>query len=159
MVKARARGAKMKVGEACNRSVVVVEEDESALAAAKLMREYHVGDLVIVRSTGSPRVPVGIVTDRDLVLEVLALEVDPDSVEVKDLVTSERLVTASEDDEFDSAVQMMRDYGVRRLPVVNDDGSLVGILTADDSLEIVCDELQGIVHLELTQSRREQRAR
>lgn len=149
----------MKVGEACNRSVVVVEEDESALAAAKLMREYHVGDLVIVRSTGSPRVPVGIVTDRDLVLEVLALEVDPDSVEVKDLVTSERLVTASEDEEFDSAVQMMRDYGVRRLPVVNDDGSLVGILTADDSLEIVCDELQGIVHLELTQSRREQRAR
>lgn len=149
----------MKAGEACNRSVVVVVEDESALAAAKLMREFHVGDLVIVRRTGSHRLPVGVVTDRDLVLEILAMEVAPDAVEVGDLVTAARLITVHESEEFDVAVQRMRDHGIRRLPVIDDAGSLVGIITADDVLEILAGELQDVVHLALTQSRRERRSR
>ena len=56
----------MPIGEICNRDVVVVQRNESALEAAKLMRHHHVGDVVVVEERGGLRVPVGLVTDRDL---------------------------------------------------------------------------------------------
>lgn len=149
----------MKTGEICNRSVIVVDRAESALSAARLMREFHVGDVVIVSSENGKRIPVGIVTDRDLALEIVAQEVEADSVETGDLFTGTRLVTASVDDDLDATLDSMRAHGVRRMPVVDSDGSLAGIITVDDILDEITDELTDIVRLISTQQKREERLR
>ena len=123
----------MRVGEVCNREVIVANREESVLAA-KLMRDNHVGDLVVVESQAQRRAPVGIITDRDLVVEILAKEVDPNAVIIGEAM-SEELVTAAEDEEFMAVVKRMRQHGVRRVPVVDAQGGLVGLLAVDDVLD------------------------
>lgn len=149
----------MNVGEACTRSVVYMGEKESALEAARLMRRFHVGDVVIVRQNNGARLPVGIVTDRDLALEILALEVDPGTVAVGDMVTTTPLVTAHEAEDLDTVLDRMRDHGVRRLPIVDSTGLLVGILSADDTLELLTEGLNDLVQLVTHQRRREEHVR
>lgn len=149
----------MKVGDICNRKVMVIDRDDSALNAARMMRETHVGDLIIVSYDGERRFPIGIVTDRDIALEIVAQEVDPDSVSVGDLFTSSVLLTATEDEDLDTVLDSMRSHGVRRLPVVSQDGSLVGIVTVDDILDRMTDRLSDIVRLTVIQRQREARLR
>jgi len=137
----------MKVGDACTRPAVVIGEQESALDAARRMRRFHVGDLIIVRDTPRGQVPTGIVTDRDLALEVMAQEVDPDAVEVRDIKTQTRLVIAREEEDLETAMDRMRENGVRRLPVVDGEGMLAGILTSDDALELLSEGLSDLVRI------------
>lgn len=137
----------MKVGEFCNRDVVVMSGDESVTAAAGLMRSHHVGDVVLVEERPNGRVPVGIVTDRDVVVEVVAAGVDPDSLAVRDIVTHSAYVLREEDSLFD-ALEMMRSRAVRRVPVVEADGTLAGIIAVDDVVGLLAellDELSAVV--------------
>lgn len=150
----------MSIGELCNREVIVVEPEASVRAAVALMRDFHVGDLVVVEQRGAERVPVGILTDRDVVIEVLAEDVDPQSVAVRD-VMSDTLVTAREDEDLIDVVGRMRLHGVRRVPVVNARGGLEGILAVDDILELLAEQtngLAGLVHVE-QERERERRSR
>lgn len=130
----------MPIGEICNREVVIVQPDDSVLEAGRLMRQFHVGDVVVVEDSGGVRVPVGVVTDRDLVVEIIAPELDPKVITVGDIMTPE-VATVKEHTGVFEAIQFMRAKGVRRLPVVNDSGGLVGILTLDDLLELLAEEL------------------
>lgn len=148
----------MSVGEVCNREVVVVEPDTDAGAAARLMRECHVGDLVVVERRGEENLPLGIVTDRDLVVEVLAQGVDPASVSVKDLMV-QPLATVNAADEIVDTLERMRDKGLRRLPVVNAHGGLEGILSVDDLLDLLAEELTDVAALVKRQMQRETRQR
>jgi predicted transcriptional regulator len=136
----------MPISEMCNREVVIAQRDNSTLEAAKLMRQHHVGDLVVVEDRNGVRVPVGIVTDRDLVVEIIAPELDPAVITVGDVMVPE-LAVVKEDTGLFEAIQYMRAIGVRRLPVVNDSGGLVGILTLDDMLELLADELSALAKL------------
>ncbi len=145
----------MKIGEACTRSVVVIDEVESAAAAARLMRKHHVGDVVVVRAQKGRQVPVGIVTDRDIALEVVALDVDPHSVRASELFADGRLITADVDDDLEDTLDTMRSHGIRRIPVLNVDGTLAGIFTVDDLLDLLSEQLSGIVHLVNVQRTRE----
>lgn len=129
----------MSIGDICNRDVVVVEREATVREAARLMREYHVGDLVVVRG-GGVKEPIGIVTDRDIVVEVLGEDVAVDAVTVGDIM-SDKLVTGREEDELWDTLQRMRIAGVRRLPVVDRHGALQGILTLDDVIELMAEEL------------------
>ena len=88
------------------------------------MREHHVGGLVVVKEKSGKRVPVGIVTDRDLVIEVIAEGVDMGDISVGDIM-SDQLVTAREGDDLLETIKMMRARGIRRLPVIDDDGALL----------------------------------
>ena len=133
----------MKTGEACNRTVIVVGRETPLDEAAKLMRENHVGSLVVAEDTNGRR-PVGIVTDRDMVVEVLAAGLDYRTMAVGEIMGA-RLITASEDDDCLDTLKLMRTHGVRRVPVVGLKGDLAGIVTADDLLEIVAEELGEIV--------------
>lgn len=137
----------MKTGAACNRAVAYIDGAKSALEAATLMRQHHVGDLVITREERGRYLPVGVVTDRDLVLEVMAQGIDPESVTVGDLFTGPRLITAKVDDEFEDTLRSMRSNGVRRVPVVEGDGALVGIITMDDMLGVMAGQLVDITRL------------
>ena len=148
----------MSVGEVCNREVVITDRDTAIREAARLMREYHVGDLVIVEPRGGENVPVGIVTDRDLVLEVLALEVPDEELTVGDLVTGD-LATVPEDTDLWDALARMRRHGIRRLPVVNEHGGLEGILSIDDALELFTEGLDEMVKLIRNEIQREARRR
>lgn len=134
----------MDVGEICTREVVIATRNTTVVEAARLMREYHVGDLVVVDESEGRRVPVGIVTDRDIVVGVLALGLDPAVLTVGDIMGS-HLVTATEDDDVYETLQIMRTRGVRRVPVVNTAGALVGIVALDDILEIFAEELDAAV--------------
>lgn len=148
----------MKVGDACNREVVVVERNASVRDAARLMRDFHVGDLVVVESRNDRRVPVGILTDRDIVVGVLARDVETESVAVQDVMGGE-LVTATEEESLLDAVKRMRAAGVRRTPVVDREGMLIGILTVDDLLDLLSETLNDLSRLVSREISQEQRRR
>jgi CBS domain-containing protein len=130
----------MTVGEACNRVVVITGPGTAILKAAQLMREYHVGNLVVVERRGEANVPLGIVTDRDLVMRILAQEVDPALVTLGDVMSAEPVVAAENEDLWE-AVERMKSHGFRRLPVVSDSGALAGILALDDVLDLAAELL------------------
>ncbi|MFO1315039.1 MAG: CBS domain-containing protein [Burkholderiales bacterium] len=123
----------MTIKEFCVRDVVSVARTDTITTAAALMREHHVGDVVVVDDTGGRRVPVGIVTDRDIVVEVIAAGVDPRSLKVGDLL-QRAVVTVREDRSYTDTVRLMTQHGIRRVPVVDAQGTLVGIVAADDML-------------------------
>lgn len=144
----------MSIGEVCNREVVIMNRDESILDAARLMREQHVGDVVVVEQREGTPVPVGILSDRDIVIEVLAKEVSPDSVSVGDIMSTQLLI-ARETDEILDTIKSMRTGGVRRMPVVDETGALVGILALDDFIELIAEQLTDLVGLLSNEVRRE----
>ncbi len=134
----------MTVGKVCNRQVTIVDIEDSILDAVHLMRRHHVGDVIVTRSTPDGRRPVGILTDRDIVIELLGENVDPSAVGIKDVMSAE-LLTATESDSIHDSIKRMRTAGVRRLPVVDADGKLVGIFTLDDAIDLICEQLGDIV--------------
>ena len=144
----------MKVGEICNRTVVMAKRETVLSEAAYLMREHHVGSLVVVDPAAKGNVPVGIVTDRDIVVAVVAEGVDPRKITVGD-VMPQRLVTVGEEDSVFDALRLMRGRGIRRMPVVAGDGTLAGIVTIDDVLEIVAEQLNDLVRAIATEQSRE----
>ncbi len=148
----------MSVGQICNRDTVIVRKEDSIVEAAKLMREFHVGSVVVVEDVAEGIKPVGILTDRDLVVEILAAELDPNAVAVGDIMSYE-LASAHEDDGLWDTLQHMRAKGVRRLPIVNGQGLLVGILSSDDLLELLAGELGQLVKLINKEREREQTVR
>jgi len=97
----------MTIGELCNRDVVVINKGENALEAVRLMRRYHVGDVVVVEDKDGRKVPAGILTDRDIVIELVAEQVDPESVTVEE-VMSDQLLTVNESDELLDTMEQMR---------------------------------------------------
>lgn len=136
----------MRVGEYCNREVIVTDRTTGVIEAAHLMRRYHVGTLIVVeRENGSNR-PVGIVTDRDLAVEVLAQDVDPAQVAVDDIMSA-NLSTAAEGDDVLDTLRRMRSLGVRRMPVVDQRGILQGLLVVDDLLNLMAGSLHDVVAL------------
>lgn len=136
----------MQVGEYCNKEVIIMGKYEAPLEAACLMRKHNVGDVIIVEDYDNDKTPVGIITDRDIVLEIVALEVDPMAISVID-ITRRPFVTVNETDDICECTVHMKYHGVRRAPVVNDRGFLVGIITIDDIVEILSDQLNDVVSL------------
>jgi CBS domain-containing protein len=148
----------MNVGELCNREVVFATRDMGLVEAAWLMREHHVGSLVVIDEREAERVPVGMLTDRDIVVAAVARKVDPGTLTVGDVMSMGALVVREQDGIAD-ALRMMRQHGVRRLPVVNARGVLVGILAIDDVLELVAEEMDAFVHTLRSERVRETRVR
>lgn len=135
----------MKAGELCTRTVVLAHPEEAVQAAAARMRDEHVGTLLVVeRAACGPSPPVGIVTDRDLVRGVLAPARDPKATRVDDVMTRQ-LVTVGEEDDVAVVLRRMKQAGVRRVPVVGARGELHGILSYDDLLEWVVEEMSALV--------------
>ncbi len=129
----------MNVGQVCGRHIVTVLPGGDLTAAAALMREKHIGYLVVVESE-SMRRPVGVLTDRDIVVSVVAMKVDPASLTVGDVMTP-RVVCTDEQSPLDTALVQMRRNGVRRLPVLGAEGEVVGVLSIDDALQAIMNEL------------------
>src|SRR5579872_2831908 len=140
-------GGPMTIGSICERNVVIAPMRETIVDAAKRMRMLHVGTVVVAAERDGKRVPLGILTDRDIVLSVVAS--DPEHLPFLSVgdAMSDDLVTAREDASLSEGLQLMRERGVRRLPVVDNDGALVGIVTADDMIRFLADKLDSVVDL------------
>ncbi len=148
----------MPIGEICTRQVVIVKRKDSILEAARLMRRFHVGNVVVVDEANGRTVPVGILTDRDIVIEIIAKEVPLNSVFVEDVMSSD-LMTLEEKRGIWDSIQCMRARGVRRIVVVNEGGSLVGIVSIDDLLELLSGELLDLVKVVMKEQDREKATR
>jgi len=134
----------MNAGEICNREVVVAYRDTSLSEAARLMREHHVGSLIVVVDRAKERVPGGLLTDRDIVVAAVAKELDVRRLTVGE-VMSAGVFVVREQDGLAEVLRAMREHGVRRVPVVTPSGALAGLLTIDDLLELVAEELGDFV--------------
>jgi len=146
----------MKVGTICQRQVVTTVARASVAEVAKLMRDNHVGCVVVVDPPGSG-MPVGIVTDRDIVVAVVALGLDPRTLAAGEIMSPD-LLTTTEEEDTTWAMKKLRDRGFRRLPVVNAEGELCGIVTFDDLLqpasEAISDIVQAVGTERIVESRR-----
>ena len=133
-----------KIAEMCERDVVVASREMSVADAAKLMRSRHVGCVVVVDAvSGGLGVPRGIVTDRDIVMGVVATDLDPKVITVVDIMPRELVVVLADQDPLE-AIRLMRARGVRRLPVVTQNGHLIGLVAFDDMLEVVGEGLSDL---------------
>ena len=148
----------MLLKEVCVLDVAACGADVSILEAARLMRRHHTGDLIVVDDPDGDRVPLGIVTDRDIVVEVLANELDPANTTVAKIMST-RLVVASATEEVSAAVDRMRLHGVRRVPVVEEGGRLMGIVTLDDVLKLHAAQSAALSEIVSKEQGREYRAR
>ena len=136
----------MNVGDICSKNVVYVLQQDSVLDVARIMREKHVGSVVVVENMQGEIRPQGMITERDLVLEVLTAKLDPSVVKAEDILTCE-LICVTETHDIKEALKYLRYYGVRRAPVVNVNGILVGLFSIEDSLSILSKEFSEIVKL------------
>ena len=150
----------MNTGEICRRRVVTVQRGDDLGIAARLMRENHVGFLVVVESDsqgGASRI-VGVLTDRDLVVSVLARDLNARDFRVGDVMTA-KPVTARERDSLAFALAEMRRLGVRRLPVVDDTGALTGVISLDDIVAQLARQLDDVAGSIRTEGRVEREMR
>lgn len=131
------------------RDVVTVTPHDLVTEAAALMRDLQIGNVVVVRpsNVGEPKYPVGLLTDRDLAMGCVASSADRVSEMLVNEVMSIEPVCARETDGLYETVQMMRKMGVSRLPVVDERGALVGIITAKNILALLSDELTEVVEI------------
>ena len=136
----------MTIKDFCVRNVVTVARTDTITTAAALMREHHIGDVVVVDESGGRRTPVGIVTDRDIVVEVIAAGVDPRALKVGDLL-QRPVVTVRDDRSYTDTVRLMTQHGIRRVPVVVASGALTGIVAADDMLRQLAVPLAALAEL------------
>lgn len=148
----------MKVGQYCKHCVVAIAGNADVVEVAQLMRERHIGFIVVYEHGDDIRRPIGVLTDRDIVLGIVAKDIDPHSVTVKDAMTRQPLV-ANESDDLGDALQAMRMAGIRRVPVVDERGALTGVIALDDAIELITGLLCDISGSIKSEQRQEWRAR
>jgi CBS domain-containing protein len=136
----------MDVNLVCNHNVATVSKSQGIVDAAARMREEHVGDLIVVEPRGNASLPVGILTDRDIVVGVVAKGIAADALTVGDAMTR-NLLTVREDASLEFALREMRRYGVRRAPVVRANGDLVGVIAIDDIIQHLAVQLSRLADL------------
>ena len=126
----------MNVSEHCRRGVISIADTSDIVTAARLMRDQHVGFLAVYRQADNSHRLVGVLTDRDIVMQVTAANRDPLAVKVQEVMTRQPLL-AYETDELRDVLQVMRLAGIRRVPVVDSNGAPAGIIALDDAIELI----------------------
>ena len=140
------RAKTVTVRDLATRQVVNVQPQTTLVECARIMRNQHVGSVIVVDDKGRRENAVGIVTDRDIVIEAVAVDLDPKTLTAGDVMTTP-LATVSESDDILDALAKMRERGVRRLPVVTDNGELAGIIAVDNLLEALAEQLDAVVRV------------
>ncbi|MBM0103303.1 CBS domain-containing protein [Steroidobacter sp. S1-65] len=147
----------MNVGEHCHRGVISIADSADVVAAARLMRDQHVGFLTVYQQGDDLRRVVGVLTDRDIVLQLTAANRDPRATKVQDVMTRQPLL-ANDSDELRDVLQVMRLAGIRRVPVVDAHGTPTGIIALEDAIELITGLLCDISGSIQTERRHEWRA-
>ncbi|MCA1858054.1 CBS domain-containing protein [Massilia oculi] len=148
----------MHIRDICTSEAAHCTRDETVQGAARMMRRLHVGDVVVVDCLDGASVPVGILTDRDIVVSVIAPGLDPASLQVGDIMADDLLLAHVTDDVY-GTIERMRQRGIRRVPVIDEQGNLAGIVSADDLLEFLAEEMGELSRISPYQQAHEKRAR
>jgi CBS domain-containing protein len=148
----------MRVGDYCKHGVVTISPTADVVEVARTMRDEHVGFLVVIEEGDAARKPVGVITDRDIVLEIDAREIDPHNVTAADIMSREPLV-AHEYEDLNEVLQAMRIAGFRRVPVLTEKGALTGVIAIDDVLDVVAGLLCDVCGSIRNEQRQERRLR
>jgi CBS domain-containing protein len=149
----------MKVGSICNQKIICARKDETVLTAARRMRDHHVGSLVVIDGDDDHCVPAGMLTDRDIVVAVIARDFEHlPKLLVGDLMT-QKPITAVDEDEVSDVVKTMRRHGIRRMPVVDVKGCLQGMVSFDDIIEHLAGQLSSLAATVSRQPRIERQSR
>jgi CBS domain-containing protein len=122
----------MHIRKITKKKVITVSPNDKVIKAARLMDKKNVGSVVVVKDGK----PVGILTDRDIAIRVVAKQADIDSTLVKDVMTA-RIVTGREGQRAAELAKVMHENGIRRVPIVDKKGKLTGIITLDDLLYLI----------------------
>ena len=134
----------MKVRDFCSRIVAVAMPSTDLREAARMMREHHVGSLVVIDKSDGATAPIGVITDRDIVVLAVAPGIDPQTLTVRDVMSPEPAVLRDDCGVYEAA-ETMAATGARRLPVVTEAGVLLGIVSLDDVLRVLSTELAYLV--------------
>ena len=148
----------MQLKNVCTVDVARCTADSSIYEAARSMRERHVGTLVVVEDDEEIALPVGIVTDRDIVVDVIGRNLDPHTTKVSSVMSSP-IVVADECEDVTEAVERMQIHGVRRIVVTGAQGSLAGIFTMDDLLRLNAEQAATPLSVLTKEQSRERRRR
>ena len=146
----------MLLKEFCTTEVVYCTRDTTALEAAQIMRKKHLGDLVVVDNPNDECIPVGLITDRDIVVKVIGNDLSASQTRVGEVMRTP-LVVASEAEDSSVAISRMRHHGVRRLPITGRHGQLAGIVTLDDLLTRLRSEMDALLDIVAKEQDRERR--
>lgn len=136
----------MSIAQYCTKEVSLLTQDSSILEAAQMMRKNHVGEVIIVEHQKGKTIPVGIITDRDLVIEVIAMEVNIDQINLGSIMSIE-LITVLDGSDLDKALQIMQLHGVRRAPLVDDNGALLGLIDIESILRVLSQDMNKVLEL------------
>jgi CBS domain-containing protein len=140
------RTKSVQIRDLAIRDVVTVTPQTTLAQCAQIMRNQHVGSVVVLDDKGRRDKPTGILTDRDIVIEAVAMSLDPSTLTAGD-VMSTPLATVHEDDDILDALAKMREVGVRRLPVLDAAGNLTGLVAVDNLLEALAEEVDSVVRV------------
>lgn len=135
------RTRSLKVIDMAVHKVAIITPEKNIRESARQMRVEHVGSLVVVDQDGKP---IGMLTDRDITIEGVARGVDVDQTTVRDLMTAP-VVTATESEGMVTALARMREFGIRRLPIIDSEGKLVGVVTNSNLIKELSELLDGLV--------------
>lgn len=148
----------MQLKEIYTPEVVCCARETTALGAAVLMRQRHVGAVVVVNDINKDRTPIGVITDRDLAVEVMATGLEAQQTQIVTL-TRKPVVIAHENEELNAVIERMRNHGIRRMPVVDQEGALVGIVTLDDLLVLMVENANALVQITSKEQHQERHTR
>jgi predicted transcriptional regulator len=140
----------------CEKDVVCLKPSDTIFDAAERMCADHVGNVVIIDERSSKKIPVGMLTDRDIVINSIAKKLNPESVQISDIM-SKKVVTASEDIEISELIQLITTEGVSRLPIVDSSGALIGILSSKRLFQYLAQGLCLLSSLSIQQQKREEK--
>jgi CBS domain-containing protein len=136
----------MSVGEVCTREFVTARADDSLATVARLMIDEHVGMVVVVAGHTGPPLPIGVITDRDVVRTMLKQGGTLDEIRVADVLTPDPLILP-EDESVPEAIDRLRARGVRRAPVLGEHGALIGVVPVDDLFAWLAAQLDHLAKL------------
>jgi CBS domain-containing protein len=145
----------MTAGELCTREVVIAHRDEPLSTIAHLMCDRHVGTVIVVKDEGARRMPVGVITDRDVLRVQMTQSADLNCLSTGDALTPEPLLIR-EDADVSTVIERLTSRRVRRAPVVDEAGGLVGVISVDDVIPYLAEELSRIARIVSRQSALEQ---
>jgi len=137
----------MSVFSCCQTNVMTVSPEDTAYDAANIMEEWNVGSVIVKENER----PVGIVTDRDLVVRVITTRKIPEETSIREIMTRDPVIVKGDTGLYE-AMEQIKGKGIRRLPVVDSDGRLQGIITVDDLIRLLAAEMNcisGILDKEL----------
>ena len=138
--------------------LITVEAKATLVDVARLMRQKHVGNVLVCDVKNGKNIPIGIVTDRDVTIETLGQNVEPKTVSVADIMTRSPATAKTSDDVF-AMIAKMKENGVNRLPVVNESGEAIGIVTSKKLVQCLIQGLQDLSSLASAQHKKEQSVR